>query len=247
MKAVIVDDEQDARDTLMGLLDAYCPEVEVIALAETAADGVVQIKKHQPDLVFLDVEMPGGTGFDLIEAFDQLNFEVIFTTAHSNYVLKALKISAIDYLLKPIDTKELRAAVDKAQQSIDKDKINRKLETFIANLKVTESQEQKIVIPSAQGFRVAPIKEIIRCQSDRNYTYVHFVDGTYELASKTLKEFDEMLSGNNFFRTHQSHLINLNFVKNYMKGKQSAVLLTDGSEIEIARSKKEEFLARFTS
>ncbi|PCJ25402.1 MAG: DNA-binding response regulator [Flavobacteriales bacterium] len=243
--AIIIDDESDARDTLSGLLNTYVPEIEILDFADNIKAGVEIINKNQPDIVFLDVEMPGGTGFDLLQSFKHPNFEVIFTTAHSNYALQAIKLSAIDFLLKPINKDELIIAVKKAIESINKEQLNRKLETFITNITNKESQELKIVIPSTNGFRVSILKEIIYLKADRNYTHIHFLEEKSELASKSLKEFDDMLSNKGFFRPHQSYLINMNYVVGFTKGANSTIKLHNNIEIELARSKKSEFLELF--
>ncbi|MCB0400780.1 MAG: response regulator transcription factor [Flavobacteriales bacterium] len=247
ISAVIIDDEQDARDTLSGLMATYAPDVELLGQAENVNEGLELIIKTQPDIVFLDVEMPGSTGFDLLQAFKHPTFEVIFTTAHSNYALQAIKLSAIDFLLKPIDSSELVEAVNKAADVINKEQLNKKLETFIANISNKEAQELKIVIPSAKGFKVSVLKDVLYLQADRNYTHIYFTDGSQELASKSLKEFDDMMSDKGFFRAHQSFLINMNHVIGFTKGKNSSVKLLHDVEIELARSKKAEFLDRFGS
>ncbi len=243
--AVIIDDEADARDTLAGLLKQNTPEINIVGTAENAKTGIELINKFQPKIVFLDVEMPKATGFDLLQSFKKPNFEVIFTTAHSNYALQAIKISAIDFLLKPIDKDELITAVNKAINSIEKNQLNSKLETFITNISNKEAQELKIVIPATNGFKVAVLKDILYLQADRNYTHIYFTDGNTELASKSLKEFDDMLSNKGFFRTHQSYLINKNHVIGFTKGKNSSVKLLNNVEVELARSKKAEFLELF--
>jgi two-component system, LytTR family, response regulator len=196
--AVIIDDEADARDTLSGLIKTYTPEINILGFAENVKNGIELINKHQPDIVFLDVEMPERTGFDLLQSFKQPNFEVIFTTAHSNYALQAIKLSAIDFLLKPINKDELIIAVQKAKDAINKEQLNSKLETFITNISNKEVQELKIVIPSTNGFKVSVLKEVLYLKADRNYTFIYFLDGKSELASKSLKEFDDMLSEKGF-------------------------------------------------
>lgn len=243
--AVIIDDESDARDTLSGLVKTYTPQIEILGVAENVKSGIELINKHQPNIVFLDVEMPESTGFDLLRSFKQPNFEVIFTTAHSNYALQAIKLSAIDFLLKPINHNELIDAVNKATDAIQKEQLNNKLETFIANISNKEAQELKIVIPSTNGFKVAVLKDILYLKADRNYTFIYFTDGKSELASKSLKEFDDMIADKGFFRAHQSYLINMNHVTGFTKGKNSTIKLLDNTDIELARSKKSEFLELF--
>ncbi len=245
--AVIIDDEADARDTLSGLIKTYAPEINIVGFAENVKSGIEQINKHQPDIVFLDVEMPESTGFDLLQSFKQPNFEVIFTTAHSNYALQAIKLSAIDFLLKPINKDELITAVKKAVEALNKEQLNNKLETFITNISNKEVQELKIVIPSTNSFKVAVLKDVLYLKADRNYTSIYFLNDKSELASKSLKEFDDMLSDKGFFRAHQSYLINMNHVTGFTKGKNSTIKLLNNVEIELARSKKSEFLELFSN
>lgn len=245
IKAVIIDDEKSAREILSGMLKNYCPEVEITGMANSVKKGIELIQKLQPDLVFLDIKMPLGSGFDLLESIAKINFEVIFTTAYDQYALKAIKFSALDYLLKPIDVLELKAAVKKVSESKSQHLLNKKLETFIENITAKNKQLTKIVIPLSDGFKVIEVKDIIRCQSDRNYTNIFIADGSKILSSRTLKDFEELLSEYNFFRIHQSHLINLNKVKFYGKGRGGQVELSDGSTVDIARSKRAEFIKRF--
>lgn len=243
--AVIIDDESDARDTLYGIIEHYAPAITVVAMADNVQSGIEIIKKHDPQIVFLDIEMPEGTGFDVLQAFERPNFEVIFTTAHDTYALRALKMSAIDYLLKPIDKGDLQASVEKARDAIDKQQLNNKLETFLSNISNKEKQELKIVIPVSNGFKVLMLKEIVYLQADRNYTTLHFRDSKPELASKSLKEFDDMLSDKGFFRSHQSFLVNMNYVTGFTKGPNSTITVQGNTEIALARSKKSAFTELF--
>ena len=245
IKAVIIDDEESAREALSGLLKNYCSEVDLQGMAKSIEDGRELILKCKPELVFLDIRMPRGSGFNLLEKLPEINFEVIFTTAYDQYALKAIKFSALDYLLKPIDVTELKAAVKKVGERKDQFVLNEKLEIFMENITTKNKQLTKIVVPMTDGFRVVEVKNIIRCQSDRNYTNLFLADGTRILSSRTLKEFEELLSEYSFFRIHQSHLINLNNVNHYTKGREGQVELSDGSKVDIARSKKAEFMAKF--
>lgn len=243
--AVIIDDEKSARETLSGLLKTYCPGVEILGTANSVEKGVELIVEQKPELVFLDVKMPFGSGFDLLERLPDITFEVIFTTAYDQYALKAIKFSALDYLLKPINVAEIKAAVKKVRESKNQHLLNKKLETFIENITAKNKQLTKIVLPMSEGFKVVEVQEIIHCQSDGNYTNLFLMDGSKILSSKTLKDFDELLIEYNFFRIHQSHLINLNSVKHYDRGRGGQVKLSDGSTVAIARSKKAEFIEQF--
>ncbi len=245
IKAVIIDDEHSARETLSGMLAKFCPEVMIAGMADSAQEGINVIQNYQPQLVFLDVQMPFGSGFDLLEALPNINFEVIFTTAYNQYALKAIKFSALDYLLKPIDVKELKAAVEKVQLQANDQTSNIKLANFIENVNNNDDTTRKIVLPTAKGFSVVAIKDIIRCESDRNYTWIHFRDGPSLLATRSLKDFEELLVEYQFFRVHQSHLINLDCVKHYNRGRGGQVALSDGSQVDVARSKRDEFVKMF--
>lgn len=244
LRTIIVDDEKSARESLASLLQTYCPLIEIIGTADSVKQGIAAIEKHKPHLVFLDVQMQDGSGFNLLEALPENNFEVIFTTAYDQYALKAIKFSALDYLLKPINIEELKLAVQKAIDNTSKDDLNKRVISLLENIK-QGNIHKKIALPFVSGFRVVDVNFIIRCQADRNYTHIYLSDGSKETASKSLKEFEDMLSEHSFFRTHQSHLINLNHVKNYLKGRGGQVELTDGSVVEVARTKKDEFVKLF--
>ncbi|MCB9262529.1 MAG: response regulator transcription factor [Flavobacteriales bacterium] len=245
LKAIIIEDEEVSRETLRNYLTKYCPNVNIAAEAENISIGKTAIETHRPQLVFLDVEMPYGNGFDLLEQLPEIDFELIFVTAFSNYALKALNMSASYYLLKPIDIEELIASVEKVSQNIqNKDRIHsaRILQT---NLHTTENQLKRIVLPELEGFEVAQLKDIVYCKANDNLTDFMFVNGKKKTICKTLKHFDELLGDAGFFRIHKSYLINLEHVQGYKKGKGGFVEMSNGKELEIAIRRKQDFLERF--
>ncbi len=251
--AVIIDDEQNSRDTLKALLAHYCPQVAVLAEAHTAEAGAMVVQQHQPQLLFLDVEMPLGSGFDLLnnlEGHQGQPFEVIFITAHDRYALQAIKMSALDYLLKPVSVSDLKAAVQKVatrqqQGQAPANEANPGLNVFFDNIKNLNNQLHKVVLPTQEGFDVVEVKDIVRCEADDNYTHIYLAGGPKLLVSRTLKEFEEMLHDKDFLRIHQSHLINAAHVQRYIKGRGGYVKMSDDSIIEVSRRKKDELMHRF--
>ncbi len=237
--AIIVDDEASARETLSLMLGIYCPEVKVVAEAGSGKEALQRLSEYNPDIVFLDIHMPGMSGFDFLQHAENREFQTIITTAHDRYALKAIKYSAIDFLQKPIRIDELKGAVSKAI-SLNNPKDYR-LEVFLEHYK--NRFHQRLVIPHRKGFEIVNFIEIVRAQADRNYTKIHLANGESLLASRTLKHFEETLAPEGFMRVHHSHLINMNVIKNFNKETNQAVMM-DGSVVEVARSKKSEFLNR---
>ena len=243
LKTIIIDDEQHCRDLLKAMLaKKFSSRVKVVAEAINAAEGKEMIGKFKPDLVFLDVEMPVQTGIDLLAGLDRIDFEVIFTTAHEQYALKAIKLNALDYLLKPFSSEELETALDKCTNkkynSIDPESLT----TLLNNLKNISPENKKIGLPTLHGIRFVLIKDIIRIASDSNYTHFFFTDKTKMVVSKTLKEFDEMLTPYNFFRAHNSHLINLTHLQSFVTLDGDHVIMNDGSKVEVSRRRKSDLL-----
>lgn len=208
------------------------------------SDGIKAIKSLQPDLVFLDVQIHDETGFDLLGRIKEKNFEVIFTTAFDRFAVQAFKFSALDYLLKPVDPEDLSAAIKKIKPSDNHSGFSEQINNLLFNIQSANRQIQRICVPVLNGMVFLNVNEIIRLKSDSNYTQFFLKDGQKIMVSRTLKEFDDLLSGNNFFRVHQSHLINLACIKQYTKGKGGYVTMTDGAEIEVSVRKKEEFLKK---
>ena len=245
MKIAIVDDEQHCTDSLLMLLKPYQHSIERIETFCTVDDAVKGINLLRPDILFLDVHLHDSTGFDVLQKVAYLNFGLIFTTAYEQYAISAFKFSAIDYLLKPIDADDLDSAMQKAFQKSEKDQLSGKVSVLLSHL-VADQRSRKISIPTAGGYIFLKVSEIIRCQSDVNYTHIFAVSGKKYTVSKTLKHFEDILSGCNFFRVHNSHLINLDYIKKYTKGKGGFVTLSDNTMLEVSTRRKEEFLRVLT-
>ncbi len=245
LKAIIVEDEAASRETLRNYLEKYCPEVELMGEADAVASGLAAIKTHQPDLVFLDVEMPFGNAFDLLEQVGEVTFETIFVTAFSHYAVKALNFSASYYLLKPIDIDELIAAVQKVHASHNQEDHSLHTRILIDNLRTANLQHQKVVLPVIDGFEVVPVNEIVRCQADGNFTRFYLKNGQKKMICRTLKFYEEILSELDFLRVHKSHLVNLQYVKQYKRGKGGQLILEGGHTVDVSPTKKAELLGRF--
>ncbi len=245
IKALIVEDEEASRLTLANYLRKYCPSITLCGMAENIAEGKKLITEHEPDLVFLDVEMPFGNGFDLLEQLPSIDFELIFVTAFSTYALKALNMSASYYLLKPIDIDELIVSVEKVSESIQNKSLLQSGQILKSNLHTEEQRLKRIVLPELEGFEVAQLKDILYCQANDNLTDFYFSDGRKKTICKTLKHFDEILSDSGFFRIHKSHLINMEHVVGYKRGKGGYVQISNGNELEIAVRRKQDFLQQF--
>jgi two-component system LytT family response regulator len=247
IKALVVDDEKKARDILTGMLNAHCPQVNVIGQADSVSLAEELIRSTKPDLVFLDIEMPFGNGFDLLDRTRDLNFDVVFTTAFDHYAVKAIKFSAFDYLLKPIDVDELKIAVDRLiQNKKDQNSFNVKIENLLSEIKIN-GKPKRIAIPSLEGISIVNIDEIIRCEADTNYTRIYLINGEAILVSKTLKEYEDLLTEYHFVRVHHHNLINLNHVQKYIKGEGGYAIMSDGSSVEVSRRKKTEFLEKLSN
>ncbi|SFP56090.1 LytR/AlgR family response regulator transcription factor [Parafilimonas terrae] len=247
IKAIIIDDEQHCINRLTTLLSKNCSDtVELLASVQSVEEGLTAVRTYKPQLVFLDIEIGNKTGFDLLKQLPEINFEVIFTTAYDKYAVQAFKFSALDYLLKPIDTDELQAALKKLNDKVSQKDIAGKFDTLFHNLKNIQSSSKRICVPVLSGLVFIQTDDIIRCESNINYTTLFLKDKQKLLVAKTLKEFEEMLTEYNFYRVHNSHLINLAYIKMYNKGKGGTVTMTDGSEIEVSTRRKDDFLKRLT-
>ena len=248
--AIIIDDQKDCRDLLKKDISSFCPEVNVVGEADGVKAGISAINEHLPDLVFLDVNMNDGTGFDLLEiitsekgGIEKINFKIIFTTAYEHFAVRAFKYSAIDYLLKPIIPQDLIAAVEKIRTITDLSDSQKKLGVLYDNFKNT-TRTKKIVFSTLDSFCVYNINEIIRCESQRNYTKFYFTDGKDILVSKTMKEYEDILNEHDFERVHMSHIINLNFVKKIIKSDGGQILMSDNSYVPLSPSKKKSLLEK---
>ncbi len=224
-KVLIIDDENRTRDLIAKMIDSFGYDVETIPEGENVQSAIAAIEKHQPDIVFIDIQMPDGTGFDVIRSIEDKQFEVVFITAHEEFAIKAIKFSALDYLLKPVDTSELRSALDKALSTIDDRKEHTQFEALHKNIQPNE--KRRLVLKTQESVHVVELEQIIRCEADRNYTSFFLKDNKKILVSKTLKEYETLLSGHNFLRVQQSHLININYVDRYDKKNGGAVVMKD--------------------
>ncbi|MEO5943021.1 MAG: LytTR family DNA-binding domain-containing protein [Ferruginibacter sp.] len=236
---IIIDDEMKGRMALRQKLQDYCTDVHLLAEADNGEDGIRIIEKYQPDIVFLDIEMPRMNGFDMLQKLKQKNFNLIFTTAYDQYAIKAIKFAAFDYLLKPIDIEELQLAVEKS--NTQNSNTEKKLEVLDQNLHGNAGLN-KIAIPTLEGLLFFSIGDIIHLEANRNYTTIYFTNAPKLIASKTLKDFEEILPTNIFFRTHHSHLINLNYIKRYIKGDGGQIEMQNGIYVDVSRRKKNDFL-----
>ena len=245
LTAIIVDDETIARETLYGYVQKYCPQVDVVALCDSIAPAYDAIVEHDPDIVFLDVEMPFGNAFDLLEKFKDISFEIVFVTAFSDYAIKALNFSASYYILKPIDIDELVAAVDKIADQRGTDNAQLHTKVLIDNLHDLKKQRHKIVLPLMEGFEVVKVSEVIRCQANDNFTDIHLLHGRKLMICRTLKFYENLLIEFRFVRVHKSHLINIDYVKRYLKGKGGQVVMEDDSVVDVSPNRKKELLAYF--
>jgi len=244
MKAILVDDEPDGIRTLKKMLESHCPNVEVAATCSNAASAKQELERIRPDVVFLDIQMPGKSGLDLLTEMPEKDFEVIFVTAHNEYMLQALQYSAADYLLKPVDEDRLIEAVQRVETRIQAEK-KEWTETLMHNLnKAGSPSEMRLCLPTLKGFIVVKLDDIIYCEAERSYTIFHLDGKRTVTVSKSLIEYDNLLQETQFFRIHKSFLVNLNHIKEYQRGEGGLVIMTDNAEIEVSRRKKEFFLNR---
>lgn len=240
INAVIIDDEINNIDNLEGLLKKYCPQVQVTGTAMNADEGITLIKKLQPKLIFLDIQMPGKNGFDMLSDLPDHNFEIILITAHDQYGIKAIKFSAVDYLLKPLDIEELKRAIQKAAQRIKEKMQNHELENLLQLLKNREEKSaHKLALPTLKETRFVSPGDIIRCESSNAYTSFYISTGEKIVVSKPIYEYEELLSDFGFIRCHQSHLVNKEYIKSWVKGDGGYLILQNGNEIPVSKSKKE--------
>lgn len=238
-KALIIDDENRTRDLIAKMINSFGLDIEAIPAGENVQSGIAAIEKYQPDLVILDIQMPDGTGFDVLKAVSKKNFEVIFVTAHEEFAIKAIKFSALDYILKPVDVEELKSAIERALVTIEMKKDDVQFDALQHN--IHPQQKKRLVLKTQESVHVVELDQIIRCESDRNYTSFYLVGGKKILVSKTLKEYETLLTGYNFLRVQQSHLINLDYVERYDKGNGGSVVMKDGSEVPLSPAKRDLF------
>jgi two-component system LytT family response regulator len=241
LRTVIIDDEYHIRDTLVNMLEMNCPDVRVVGQASGVVSGIATIKELQPELVFLDIQMKDGTGFDLLQAMPTIDFKVVFVTAYDHYALQAFRFSAVDYLLKPVNPEQLKEAVTRAGNLIHED-FNKQMKVLEENLKSVTNNNKKIILRTAESIHLLDVGNIICCDSDSSYTTVHTVEGEKIIVSKTLKDYEEMLTECGFYRVHKSYLINLTHIKRFDRQDGGYIVLTNGLKIPVASRKRDEML-----
>lgn len=238
-KVLIIDDENRTRDFVKKMIDSFQLDLEVFTDGENVETGIEAINRIQPDIVFLDIQMPDGTGFDVLNSLETKKFEVIFITAYQEYAIKAIKFSALDYILKPIDAEELHSAILTAIDSVDFKKEDLQYEALENNIQ--PGNRRKLVLKTQECVYIVDLMEIIRCEADKNYTFFFLNNGKKILVSRTLKDFETMLNGYGFFRIQQSHLINLDYLDRYDKHQGGAIIMKDGSALPLSPAKKDQF------
>lgn len=243
IRTIIVDDEPYCCDVLSTLLERHCPNISIEAVCYSAEEAFNAITTTNVQLVFLDIEMPHMNGFKLLEKIPDINFQVIFTTSYDQYAIKAIRFSALDYLLKPVDREELQIAVRKAAERLQSP-IPQQLEILLQKLRQPVNQVNRIALPTMEGLQLISLDTIISCASSSNYTIFSLKDSQKIIISRTLKEIEEMLEDYSFLRVHHSYLVNLNEIRKYIKGEGGSLIMSDGSSIDVSRSKKEMLLKR---
>lgn len=242
IRSILIEDEKAAREALRNYITKYCPQIDIIDEATNAKEAIARIHQHKPDLIFLDVEMPFGNAFDVLEGCSDLLFETIFVTAFSAYSLKALNQSAAYYILKPVSIEELILAVTKVQQQLQQKKQFNRNQIIVDNFKEQKTGKQQIILPTLEGFEVIKLEHVLRLKGNGNFTDIHLIDGSKKMACRFLKHYEELLDYP-FIRVHKSHIINCDFVTSYNKG--GYITLSDQSEIEVSALYKEQFLRAF--
>ena len=245
IKAILIDDEVHCLDTLSMLITDFCPEVQVMEQCRSAKQGLEAVAKHQPAMIFLDIEMPIMNGFEFLEQLGNINFAIVFTTSYDQYAIKAIRFSALDYLLKPIDPKELIAAVHKVQTQKQLP-APEQFEMLMNQVKHKDNGFTRIAIPTFEGFELIPAADLIRCEADDNYTHLFLKNGTKITACRTLKEMEEQLQDfSHFIRVHHSYLVNLNEITKYVRGEGGYLVMSDNSVVNVSRSRKDALMKLF--
>ncbi len=245
MRTILIDDEPKNVRILNKLLTDYCPDVTIIADAGDANTAYKLIDELKPDLVFLDIEMPNGNAFDLLDKFTIIDFQIVFITAFESYALKAFKYSALDYLLKPVSIEDLEMAVQKAKNNANSKNISLQVKSLLQNVNVATGSLQKLAIQTIDGLAFINADEIIRLQAEGSYTAIHLTNKRSIVSSKSIKDYEDILTSDIFFRIHNSHIVNLRFIKKYHKGRGGYIVLEDDTNIEVATRRKLEFLSKF--
>jgi two-component system, LytTR family, response regulator len=245
LNCVIIDDEKKARDTFEKIVDRYLPEkLKIIYSADSVKEGVSAINKFHPELVFLDIEMPLENGFKLFDYFDDINFEVIFLTAYRHYAIDAIKYSAFDYILKPLNFIDLRDVISRYEKKKGKDDRALRVNTLMGNLNSGQELQHKVALPTLTGYQLEKINNIIYCEADENYTRIFTIKGEIIMVCRTLKVVEELLPSDYFFRIHKSYVVNLNYIKSY--DRSHIIQLENGTTLEVASRRNEEFLRVLT-
>ena len=242
VKAIIVDDERHGREALQRALMEYCPEVEILELCENPEKGIEKIKELRPDLVFLDIQMPNLSGFDVLQQLAPIDFEVVFVTSYEKYAIKAIKFSALDYLLKPVDADDLVLAVQKAKKQMNRADSGFRYQSVLNNINHRSGKIEKLAVPTTDGINFYQTKDIIYCDADGHYTTLYLVGQKKEVVTKNLKDFENLLSGSGFFRVHNSSLVNMRHIRKYVRGEGGYVILTEDYHVTVSRRKKDDFL-----
>src|SRR6476660_4901277 len=244
--ATIVDDEPNCCEALATLLERYCPDVKVLDICYSAVSALQSIQEHKPKILFLDTEMPQMTGFELLQQLPEINFELLFTTSYDQYAIKAIRFSALDYLLKPIDREELQKAVQKVAQRLAHP-LSQQIEILLKKLHQPAGTMSKIALPRMEGLQMVPLDSIISCASDGNYTIFFLKNNKKIIASRILKEIEEMLEDHNFTRVHNSYIVNINEIEKYIKGEGGYLIMSDGSSVDVSRSRKDALLKKLSA
>jgi len=243
ISAVIIDDEKKCISLLKHLIENHCSDITIVAEAENAAQGLQAIQQHNPNLVFLDIEMPDKTGFELLSSLPTINFDIIFTTAYNHYAIKAIRFSALDYLLKPVDLDELKSALARLTKKHAPKEYKENVEMLVSNIRSQQPAFSRITLSTQDGLVILHVDEIIYCEASGTYTFFYLKNKEKIIVSKTLKEYEELLHNHHFLRVHNSFLINLNEVKKYIKGDGGSVIMSNGDEVYVSKRRKEEFLS----
>ncbi|SDE24098.1 two component transcriptional regulator, LytTR family [Pricia antarctica] len=242
IKTLIIDDEHYGRQSLQQALKQYCPEVEILQICESPEAGIKAIAELKPDLVFLDVQMPNMSGFDVLQKLSPIEFEVIFVTSYDQYAIKAIKFSAIDYLLKPLDVDDLIHAVKRTKENLQKNGKRQRYQSVLHNINYTSGKIEKLAVPTLDGIDFFRTNDIIYCEADGSYTTLYLSGHQKQVISKNLKDFENLLTGSGFCRVHNSHLINMGHIQKYFKGDGGYVIMTDDHHVDISRRRKDAFL-----
>ncbi len=242
INAILVDDEESSLSSLREKILRHCPQINILAACDSAKAAIEKIDNLHPDLVFLDIEMPIMNGFLMLQALQFKTFELIFTTAYDHYAIKAIRFSALDYLMKPIEVEELKMAVARAGEKKEHHHTNQQLDLLLENMLAKRNPHQRIAIPTGDGLQFVPLNEIIYLEANVNYTYFYLTGNKKYIVSRTMKDFEEMLPAETFIRIHHSYIINKNFAEKYIRGEGGQVVLSNGVMLDVAKRKKAEFL-----